>query len=144
MEYFQKNFLTAEGRLNRWKYFKLVLILGVIQLAMLLTIELIFSDEWGNVSPFIENLITVISVAVLLPYYFLTVQRVHDFNQDDTLAKFDAAISFYLIVFTPEEPLLWSTQDFIICFVGAVLSLYILFKPGTRGENQYGADPLGS
>lgn len=144
MEYFQKNFLTAEGRLNRWKYFKLLLILTLIELVAVIIVSVVFSDEFGNLSSSEENLLNIIAGAALLPTYFLDVRRLHDFNQDDTLAKISAALSFYFIFFieNPENFIFMSALDRVVCIATFVLGMYILFKPGTRGENQYGADPL--
>ena len=143
MEYFQKNFLTAEGRLNRWKYFKLLLILSLIELVAVVILFMIFSDEFWNLTSVGETLTNIIAVAALLPTYFLDVRRLHDFNQDDTLAKISAALTFYTTIFIDFENLIFmSALDRVVGVATFVLAMYILFKPGTRGENQYGADPL--
>lgn len=107
---------------------------------------MIFSDEFWNLTSVGETLTNIIAIAALLPTYFLDVRRLHDFNQDDTLAKISAALSFYFIFFieNPENFIFMSALDRVVCLATFVLAMYILFKPGTRGENQYGADPLGS
>ena len=43
-----ENFLKREGRLNRWRYFKRNLVLGLVTALVEMPIILIFADAEGN------------------------------------------------------------------------------------------------
>ncbi len=57
-------------------------------------------------------------LVTLLPSLFVTARRLHDVNR-----------SFYWILLSAT-------------FIGLIPLLYWMVKPGTRGENRFGPDPL--
>ncbi|MCI0788057.1 MAG: DUF805 domain-containing protein [Chloroflexi bacterium] len=63
---------------------------------------------------------TISSLAILIPGIAVAVRRLHDIGRSGW---------WFLIVFT---------------IIGIFLLLYWYLKPGTRGTNDYGPDPLGS
>ena len=148
MEDWKKIFLSSEGRLNRLKYFKLTMILGVVGAILSIGVGGIFGDGPENITDSEKNLCMLISLGLLVPEYFLNVRRVHDFEGNEFLPKLMFGIGFYAIVFTSgdsddfanlsEYLSDWSMLDYVI----TALDLYMLFYPGTQGANMYGEDPL--
>lgn len=136
-------FLKRDGRLNRLRYFKRIVAVYLIFIVVSFPAMMIFSDDWGNLSSFGELLVTAINLASLFPLYCLDVRRLHDMDKDETLAK----ISFGLgvigaFVASNSDPFDLSPTATIVYLVETVIALYLLFSPGTEGENKYGADPL--
>ena len=142
MEYFKRNFLTAEGRLNRWKYFKLMFLLGLLAGVASFITGLFFSNAIGTLTPTGEKISVIVTLAFLAPSYFLMTRRLHDIGKDNFWAKINIAIALYYIIFTDIDINSISMFDSILSFISAIIGLYILFKKGTDGYNQYGSDPL--
>ena len=142
----QEMFFQSSGRLNRLRYFKRSFALGVVEGILCIAVFIVFGDEWGMLTKTGEAITMVISIAFLVPYYFLMVRRLHDIDKDEKLAYFCAAISliYMHIANTDSDFDLYnlSSQYIIILLIDCCVNLYILFAPGTRGDNQYGPDPL--
>ena len=145
MDDLQKIFLSSEGRLNRLQYFKFTMILIIVETVA----NSIFSDDYGNIS---DNLDMLITLAFLVPEYFLNVRRIHDFAGDEILAKLMVALTFYSMVFNSGADNMYMSDnlsfgDFLSSmpmdsYVYSALWFYLLFNPGTKGANQYGDEPL--
>lgn len=77
---------------------------------------------------------------ILVPSYCLVVRRLHDMDRDEILAKVyiaGCATSYFLSCILK--------YDFMpLSVVMVIVALYVLFVPGTRGSNKYGADPLNN
>ena len=137
-------FFRQSGRLNRLRYFKRVLVIFLISLVVTIPVMVIFSDGAGNVSSFGNIIVTLINLAILIPCYCLDVRRLHDMDKDETLAKILLILGI-IVAIVPVDDLYYAPPPMIVVYlVGTVLGLYVLFTPGTKGENKYGADPLGN
>ena len=133
-----ENFLKREGRLNRWRYFKRTVILALVTALVEVPIISIFADANGNMPIFGNILMFIVTVIFLYPEYCLIIRRLHDFDRDELLAKVYIAgvIASYFFTFIFQ-------MDFMaLAIVLAIMALYFLLVPGTRGSNKYGADPL--
>lgn len=140
---FQELFLKTTGRLNRLRYFKRIMAVMLITLAISLPPAIIFSDEFDNLTAFGEIVLSIINICALVPYYCLDVRRLHDMGKDDTLAKISVLIGIVVaVVEVPDEVDLMPVPLMIVYLVGTVIGFYLLFAPGTKGVNQYGSDPL--
>ena len=138
----EEMFFKRSGRLNRLRYFKRVLVIFLVSLIAMLPVAIIFGDELGNVSTFGDVLIMLINLAILIPFYCLDVRRLHDMDKDETLAKVSLIIGIIAAIF-PVDDLYYAPPPMkVVYIVGTVIGLYMLLSPGTKGENQYGADPL--
>lgn len=135
-------FLNQSGRLNRLRYFKRVLVIFLISFVAMFPVMVIFGDDLGNLSTFGDVLIMLINLAILIPFYCLDVRRLHDMNKDETLAKVSLLIGISVAIVPVDDIYSVPTPMMIAYLVGTVLGLYMLLSPGTKGENQYGADPL--
>lgn len=140
MEYIQRNFFNAEGRLNRLNFLKLLVILIVTSFILIaLTFRIFPDEEYPNLNIFLVYSI-LITIAVML--YFLEVRRLHDLGYGEDLAKGSVMIflhQLFILNYNKFAETVFSDIIYII-FFGTLL--FLLFKPGIQGENQYGADPL--
>ncbi len=135
-------FLKRDGRLNRLRYFKRILAVYLIMFLILIPVGAIFGDDWGNLSSFGELLVTGINLVALFPLYCLDVRRLHDMDKDETLAKISFGLGAIGAFVASNDPFDLSPTEMIVYLVETVIGLYMLFSPGTEGENKYGADPL--
>ena len=138
MGYIIKNFFNSEGRLNRLKFLKLLVILIVTSFILIgLTME-IFPDEE---SPYLNSLLGYsILISAAVGMYFLESKRLHDLGYSEDLAKGSVMIHAncnFVKSYDEFAETLLSDITYII-FFGTLL--FLLFKPGIQGENQYGAE----
>lgn len=139
-----ENFLKRDGRLNRWRYFKRVFVLGFAEMLLLTAAVAATADENGALSTVGIVLYKGIGLASLVPFFCLAVRRLHDVNRDETLAyilfALNVAISlFFDDDFSVTEP---SFMESLLAAAATLIGLYMLLCPGTAGDNQYGTDPL--
>lgn len=134
--------LKRTGRLNRLRYFKRtfsVNFIGTILVALLLAL---FTTSSGALTGFGRVVVTALLIVGELICYCLNVRRLHDLNHGETLAYVVLAIGIVSDLMSPNI-FVESTFNMLETFVDVSIGLYMLFCPGTHGENKYGADPLG-
>ena len=113
-------FLTTNGRLNRLRYFKRVLVLGVLMMIFSTAIVMATMTPSGDdISTAGYVLFAVMCLVFAVPQFMLMIRRLHDLDKDGL---------FVLLTLIPA--------------VNSIFALYLLFAPGTRGANKYGADPI--
>lgn len=134
-------FLKTSGRLNRLSYFKRSMAIALIELVLLVPVYTIFSDDWGNLSTFGTILSGVIILAGWVPFYCLMVRRLHDMDKGETLAMISIGIEIFGSLLGGDVFSVSALESIAYC-VNALIALYMLFVPGTKGDNQYGPDPL--
>ena len=123
-------FLTGKSRLNRLRYFKRVMVLVI--LINLLNLPLEFMGIDVNNPPLAICVYVVINFSLfLLIGYRLDVRRLHDSGKGKTLAAVSVIVN------------VGSIMSQYVLLAAILLSLYILFVPGSKGDNEYGPDPLG-
>ena len=139
----EEMFLKRTGRLNRLRYFKRGIAVTLIAILAFVPVSVIFGDDWGNLSSFGELVVTAINLVSLIPLYCLDVRRLHDMDKDETLAKISLGLGVIgAFVSSNSDPFDLSPTATIVYLAETVIALYLLFSPGTKGENKYGADPL--
>ena len=124
----KKIFLSSEGRINRFEYFKRLLAsLVILVLSLIIGIVFVFGCVFAGLVEAAETLAYVVSVFVFIPsivvQYHLDVQRLHDLNKGNTLA-------------------IVRIVSAIIWIPAIIIGIYLLFFKGTTGSNDYGPDPL--
>ena len=134
-------FLKTSGRLNRLRYFKRSMAIALVEIVILIPIIFAFSDIWGNLTTFGSILTAAVILAGWVPYYCLMVRRMHDLNKDNTLAIVSLGIQIFGTVFG-SDGFDMSAIESVAYLINGVIALYMLFAPGTKGDNQYGEDPL--
>lgn len=139
----QEQFMKTDGRLNRLRYIKRILVLLLVWIVICVLITLIFGDDMGKLSSTGDVLVSVIAAGMLIPYYCLDVRRLHDMDKDSTLAKIIFVLGIAMLFVSEESLFNPSAPAMILYLISVVTSIYILFMPGTKGANKYGADPLG-
>ena len=113
-------FLTTNGRLNRLRYFKRILMVGVIATILAFAIVAATMTPSGdNISTAGYVLFAVMCLVFAVPQFMLMIRRLHDLDKDGL---------FVLLTLVPA--------------INTLFALYLLFAPGTRGANKYGSDPL--
>ena len=134
---FLKKYLTTEGRLNRLRYLKYSLILGFGSLAVSVILSLITALITGgdeNSFP-VRAVMWVVYFFWFVGYLTLIIRRLHDLDKPEYLVA---------IVFLPQIASIIGIN--ILITLGGIANLafgvYLLLAPGTKGKNQYGADPL--
>ena len=136
-------FLKKEGRLNRLRYFKRMLLVNGARGIVWLFLFFLVADEFGNMST-VENVVTtVIPLIFLIPEYCLTIRRLQDLDMDLSWAKWFVVTDALLSLVTCFDPskageIKWLFLDLV--YLG--LWLYLTLKKGTDGSNRYGTDPL--
>ena len=160
----KENFLKREGRINRLNFFKKFLIMFGVALAIeLVTLplglfaEVISSSVLKTIHEIFIKAESVL-ITIILPYGVI-VRRSHDLPTDNLFAKFlanddefVARIMTGLMIaaqllgiinrFFKEisNPVLILAILFDIAYL--VFWLYLVFKKGATGANQFGADPV--
>mgnify|MGYP002622180138 CR=1 FL=1 len=131
-------FFKREGRLNRLRYLKRNLVVGLVSGLITFVVGLIFSDNVGNVTTAGNVIFFIIMLLVLVPSYCLMVRRLHDMDRDELLAKvyIGGCAASYFLSFVLDY------QFMPLSIVLVIVALYVLFVPGTNGANKYGANPL--
>ncbi|MBR1807455.1 MAG: DUF805 domain-containing protein [Selenomonadaceae bacterium] len=113
-------FLTTNGRLNRLRYFKRALVIGVASTILAFAIVAATMTPSGDdISMLGYVLFAVMCLVTAVPHFMLMIRRLHDLDKDGL---------FVLLMLIPA--------------VNSIFALYLLFAPGTRGANKYGADPI--
>lgn len=111
---------TTQGRLNRLPYVKYALGMLIISLLLNSILAFVFTVLTGNAEGILFN---ILAVVVMLPFsvgqFMVAIRRLHDLNRSGWLVLLE-----------------------LIPFINVILEIYLVFFRGTRGQNQYGADPL--
>ncbi len=141
------------GRLNRLRFFGLVVLSVVIWMSFLLllfVLGLMLAAMGGAGTD--AGIFTVLGIGILLmliPLYVLfiwiqvclAVKRLHDLNQSGLWVLALLGYSFAsgtVLGFIGEEDTLMA----LLSIPNLVFGAWLLFWPGTEGDNQYGPDPL--
>ena len=112
----QSMFLRYDNRLNRKRY--------ILRSLALWAAVTILSTAVGLIATFLKigaitMLVTVISIAAIIPGFMLVIRRLHDLDRPT-----------------------WWCIGCIIPLINMALAVYLLFFKGTDGPNQFGPDPL--
>ena len=136
-------FFKSNGRLNRMRYFKRKLVLGIL-LTMLLHLGYrFFGYEFGQVTtPYAAIYNTIVSLVFIVPNYCLSVRRLQDMNKGKTLAIIYAILSAIMafLDFTGVNYMFYILL--ILATATLAIGVYMLISPGTYGKNRYGASPI--
>ena len=109
-------FFTFKGRSSRKEY-----IIKILLYTLILVLGIYTFDKCTDPNVFTVTyvlFIDIISAILLIEYFFLAVRRLHDLNSSGW---------YVLITFLP---------------FGQLLILWLMFKKGTAGANNYGDEPL--
>ncbi|OOS21318.1 hypothetical protein B0680_09965 [Moraxella pluranimalium] len=112
-----KNYANFNGRVRRKEYWGTMLVYMIVAviLSMLMNITFWISEY---LSYFFVLVASIFYLAMIVPIIALTVRRLHDVDKSGW---------WYFISLVP--------------LIGGIWLLILLCTEGTRGENQFGADP---
>ncbi len=145
---FQEMFLPSDhsSRLNRLRYFKRILAVGMVWLVVVLWLE---SDMVTLTTA--NALFIIMGYIQLLFIYWLDIRRLKDLGKGSALATFKAFCGVVAL------RVIWKNADYwghiadvppsvvimmLALFVQHIIFLYLLFASGNKGANEYGPDPL--
>ena len=115
-----KEIFTTEGRLNRLRYLKYMVILAIIAGVSTFVTSSMATFLTGNPTGTLVNVITGIwAVVAGAGNIMLMIRRLHDLDKSGYFA---------ILAFVP--------------VIGMVFSIYLFCAVGTEGWNKYGEDPL--
>jgi len=140
--------LVPKGRLSRLQYFLYGIVYALIYFAVLFGLGAGLGAA-GKTQ--LQNILVAV-IATLMTYVFfcLDAKRLHDLNWPAYLAAImlsEPLISTYLTLATGFAALADLSQilpviDKVWSIGSGIAGLIMLFAPGNRGQNKYGADPL--
>ena len=122
IEKIKNNIFTAEGRLNRLKYFKYLLAFnfGMLFISFILSFIVGIVTAMLGLPEFIVSLFAyAISIPIAVGDVMLQIRRLHDLDKSG-----------------------WFALLSLIPIINFCLGLYLLLFKGTEGDNRYGPDPL--
>jgi len=115
-----KKIYTTEGRLNRLRYIKYMILLALMGALAKFTTSCMATFLTGDPNGSLVMFITVILAIIAgVGNVMLMIRRLHDLGRSG---------NFFLIALVP--------------VLGLIFSIYLFCAPGQVGWNQYGADPL--
>ena len=115
-----KEIFTTEGRLNRKRYLKYMIIFALVMAGTKFTMSCMATFLTGDPNSALVMAITLMLALVAgTGNVMMIIRRLHDIGKSGW---------FTLLVFVP--------------VLGAIFSIALFFIPGQVGWNQYGADPL--
>lgn len=135
-------FFKSYGRLNRLRYFKRKLVLGVLLYVLIFLGYKVLGYQFGqdNSQAAIYN--TFVSLIFVVPNFFLNVRRLQDMNKGKLLAVIYAIITSVMafLDFTGINYMLYFSLFLAtaVFFIGG----YMLISPGTNGNNRFGESPI--
>lgn len=137
-----KMFFKSSGRLNRLRYFKRRIVLGVLLYVFIYLGYRVIGYEYGQNNVYASYYNTIVSLIFIIPTYFLNVRRLQDMNRGKMLAVVYAILTSIMafLDFTGVNIMLYVAL--IFATVVFMLSGYMLISPGTNGNNRYGASPV--
>ncbi|MBQ7705721.1 MAG: DUF805 domain-containing protein [Selenomonadaceae bacterium] len=135
-------FFKSNGRLNRLRYFKRRLVLGVLLYVFIYLGYRVIGYEFGQENFYASTYNTVVSLIFVIPTYFLNVRRLQDMNRGRTLAVVYAILTSVMafLDFTGINYMLYISL--ILVTMVFMISGYMLIAPGTNGKNRYGLSPI--
>ena len=135
-------FFKSHGRLNRLRYFKRKIVLGVLLYVLIYFGYRILGYEYGQENFHASIYNTIVSLIFIVPNYFLNVRRLQDMNKGKLLAVIYAIITSIMafLDFTGVNYMLYFSL--ILVTLVFMIGGYMLISPGTNGKNRYGASPV--
>lgn len=146
---------SAQGRISRLQYFVYGLILAAIAFALALIMAMsgfMNLDEEGHILS-LSDFWTygLFQLCVMYVLFCLASKRLHDLNWPALLAVlliFDIPVDLTADLIRLYTPLSETIEtivkiiDMIAKFATIGLGLMLTFRPGDKGKNKYGSDPL--
>ena len=115
-----KDIFTTEGRLNRLRYFKYMVILALVAGISTFVMSCMATFLTGDhESVLVSMVMTFWGIVGSVGNIMMIIRRLHDLDKSGW---------FVLVVMIP--------------VIGLIFSIYLFFAPGTVGYNRYGADRL--
>lgn len=147
----KEKFFSTTGRLNRMRYFKRWLVVDLAALVLCGIVISACSTPWGDLTHSGDIMINLISIAMIIPNYFLNVRRIKDIGKEENIVAGVAALEVLLTLAQMYCLSDWdwsssktSTQQLGMSVSTIRFGIFVWLQKtaGTVGANKYGADPL--
>ena len=137
MGQFLYGLVTATGRISRLTYF-ITQITVFFVAGLISAILLALGESIDNLSILFD--LTSLGVILLAAYIgiVLTIKRLHDIGYGGINVIWIFALNIGTTLFEKVN----STVSLLFALVSFVVALWLLFAPGTPGDNLYGSNPL--
>jgi uncharacterized membrane protein YhaH (DUF805 family) len=129
MDNLKSMYLSDQGRIARLPYFLYALGLTVVMVVLLFILVPIIGLIGGLVA----------YVIFIYPFYCLMAKRLQDFDKPGKWAWIVIAVGLLGSLLSLSEATM--AIGSLVSLLQLILALIILFMPGTKGSNQYGAEP---
>ena len=136
-ESLRQKYFTTTGRIDRLTFLKRSLIAFVALFLLTFTAGIIGYLVSSNIAT-AEMVMSITSLAVIIPQYFLNAKRLHDIGRDETLAKVFVGIGILQALFTFSTASIIVNATMALSIVTFIFTLYLLFKKGEEVNNEYG------
>ena len=136
-ESFTQKYFTTTGRIDRLTFLKRSLIAFVALFLLTFTAGIIGYLVSSNIAT-AEMVMSITSLAVIIPQYFLNAKRLHDIGRDETLAKVFVGVGILQALFTFSTASIIVNATMALSIVTFIFTLYLLFKKGEEVNNEYG------
>lgn len=124
---------SGRGRLNRLAYFGRSVLLGAIYLVVFVIAYSMADDG---------VIIRAVGILLIVPEFFLNQQRLHDIGTGMWIAPLYAALSAVEMLTANYSDVESGATLTPLNIAVMGMALYLVFKKGQSGENEYGLDPL--
>jgi uncharacterized membrane protein YhaH (DUF805 family) len=148
---FARLFTSAEGRIPRLAYWIGFLTILLIEIALRLLLGVPLAPTPADPVS-IRALSFLIDAVLLYPTAIIMVKRFHDRNRSGQLIGW-FVVPYSVVMLTnllgmSGDPDHVGVVEALLLVATTVITLAFIvelgFRPGTRGDNQYGPDPIGS
>ena len=99
-----------------------------------------FLKPWELTNSTYEGFTILCGLVALYPEFCLNSRRLEDLDKPPQMAYWLAGVGAIAVISSTSFE---SGKGAILGLIYLVAALYLLFAEGTRGDNQYGPDPLG-
>ena len=136
--------LKADGRLNRLRYIKRNVSMAVLGNLLMSAAAFSFAeDPNAPPTPSMIYAVTVVAFALTIPDYCWNARRLHDMGKGSLLAALNFLCGCVLIFGNWTGAASDRPDQIVAKVIVAVTFIYLAIALGTKGANEYGADPLG-
>ena len=132
-------FFKMNGRLNRLPYFKRILVLFLVELVLYILGSVVLLEPWEESNSTRDGFKTVCGLIALYPELCLNVRRLQDLDKGKDWAYWIAGVG---AIASMSSNFFDTTKGAVLAVVYLGITVYLMLAEGTKGENQYGPDPL--
>lgn len=148
LENIRRVFFCVDGRLNRKRYIERFITVSIVCLVLALAVYYLAYFATGGDVRLASGVTVSVSVLETVSVYTLVQRRLHDLGYGRPVALAylvyglgQSVVGFFLEGLAPDSFPVFAYE--VLTFAAMVFQLCLMGLRGVRGDNRYGADPLG-